>query len=156
MHPCTESLAFRRRGSTRRYLPDDIQDVASAFLVLELFEFLRLDRVARSGSRISIISAPYLSLFWMVILLAHIYLVRPYSLRCVPWLWRYGCFRVRRGGETVQQISRERVQLFPRFPLLPSPHVPPYHLPEFRRTPPSSSPPTQCSPPSPYCVWAIT
>ncbi|KAI6032297.1 hypothetical protein BKA83DRAFT_2395859 [Pisolithus microcarpus] len=115
MHPCTESLAFRRRGSTRRYLPDDIQDVASAFLVLELFEFLRLDRVARSGSCISIISAPYLSLFWMVILLAHIYLVRPYSLRCAPWLWRYGCFRVRRGGRRFSRYLGNGCSFSPAF-----------------------------------------
>ncbi|KAI6026863.1 hypothetical protein PISMIDRAFT_687631, partial [Pisolithus microcarpus 441] len=74
MPPCTESLAFRSRGSTRRNLPDDIQDVTSAFVVLELFEFLCLDRVARSGSRISITFAPYLSLFRMVVLLVHIYL----------------------------------------------------------------------------------
>ncbi|KAI6009328.1 hypothetical protein BKA83DRAFT_4416085 [Pisolithus microcarpus] len=33
----------------------------------------------------------------MVVLLACIYLVRPYSLRCTPWFWRYRCFRVRRG-----------------------------------------------------------
>ncbi|KAI6033930.1 hypothetical protein BKA83DRAFT_1834804 [Pisolithus microcarpus] len=152
---CTESLAFHRRGSTRRNLPDDIQDVASAFLVLELFEFLCLDRVARSGSRISITFVPYLSLFRMVVLLVHIYLVRPYSLRCTPSFWRYGCFRVWR-GETVLQISRHRVHLFSRFLLLPTPQVHPYHLPEFRRTPPSSSPPTQCRPPSPQSVWAVT
>ncbi|KIK20236.1 hypothetical protein PISMIDRAFT_596512 [Pisolithus microcarpus 441] len=54
------------------------------------------------------------------------------------------------GGDTVLQISRHRVHLLPRFLLLPTPQVHPYHLPEFRRTPPSSSPPTQCRPPSPY------
>ncbi|KAI6022804.1 hypothetical protein PISMIDRAFT_322226 [Pisolithus microcarpus 441] len=113
MSPCTESLAFRRRGSTRRSLSDDMQDVATAFLVLELFKFLCLDRVARSGSRISITCVPYLSLFRMVILLARIYLVRPYSLRCTPWFWRYGCFRVWRRGRRFGRYLGNGCSLFP-------------------------------------------
>ncbi|KAI6107442.1 hypothetical protein EDD16DRAFT_1621936 [Pisolithus croceorrhizus] len=100
MQFCAESFASFRRGSPRRHLPDDIRDVARAFVVAELFGFLCLSRVTRSGSRVSLTFASRLSLFGMVVLLATGYLV-------IPFL--YESFCVWRGYRASWRISWERV-----------------------------------------------
>ncbi|KAI6122147.1 hypothetical protein EDD16DRAFT_1572420, partial [Pisolithus croceorrhizus] len=102
-----ESFASFRRGSPRRHLPDDIRDVARSFVVAELFGFLCLSRVTRSGSRVSLTFASRLSLFGMVVLPAYGYLVIPFSFLRAQRLWRYGSFCVWRGYEATWRISRD-------------------------------------------------
>ncbi|KAI6096805.1 hypothetical protein EDD16DRAFT_637098 [Pisolithus croceorrhizus] len=67
-----ESLATCRRASPRRHLPDDIRDITHAFVVAELFGFLCLSRVMRSGSCVSLTFASCLSLlaWWYYLLMA--------------------------------------------------------------------------------------
>ncbi|KAI6127473.1 hypothetical protein EDD16DRAFT_1553196, partial [Pisolithus croceorrhizus] len=100
-----ESFASFRRRSPRRHLQDDIRDVARAFVVAELFGFLCLSRVTRSGSRVSLTFMSHLSLFGMVVLLAYGYLVMPFSFLRARWLWRYESFCVWRGYEATWRIS---------------------------------------------------
>ncbi|KAI6132613.1 hypothetical protein EDD16DRAFT_1533620, partial [Pisolithus croceorrhizus] len=102
-----ESFASFRRGSPRRHLPDDIRDVARAFVVAELFGFLCLSRVTRSGLHVSLTFASRLSLFVMVVLLATGYLVIPFSFLRARWLWRYESFCIWRGYEAIWWISRD-------------------------------------------------
>ncbi|KAI6102392.1 hypothetical protein EDD16DRAFT_1646703 [Pisolithus croceorrhizus] len=102
-----ESLASCRRASPRRHLPDDIRDVACAFVVAELFGFLCLSRVTRSGSCVSLTLASRLSLFGMVVLLAYGYPVIPVSSLRARWLWRYKSFCVWKGYEASWRISRD-------------------------------------------------
>ncbi|KAI6094371.1 hypothetical protein EDD16DRAFT_886235 [Pisolithus croceorrhizus] len=131
-------------------LPDDIQDVARAFVVPNLLGFLYLGRVARSGSRISLVFASNLSLSYMVVLLAYGYLVKPFLFLHTRRLWRYEFSQWIEGYETVWQISRERVRPFPQFLILQTLLEHSYHLPEFCSIPPSGSSPMQCRPPGPY------
>ncbi|KAI6115502.1 hypothetical protein EDD16DRAFT_1594481, partial [Pisolithus croceorrhizus] len=102
-----ESFASFRRGFPRRHIPDNIRDVARAFAVVELFGFLCLSRVTRSGSCFSLTFASHLSPFGMVTLLAYGYLVIPFLFLRARWLWRYESFCVWRGYEATWRISRD-------------------------------------------------
>ncbi|KAI6098877.1 hypothetical protein EDD16DRAFT_1661701 [Pisolithus croceorrhizus] len=93
-----ESFTSCRRASPRRHLPDDIRDVAHAFVVTELFGFL-----------IACLThfASYLSLFGMVVLLAYGYLEISFLFLRARRLWRYESFCVWRGYEVTWRISRD-------------------------------------------------
>ncbi|KAI6110715.1 hypothetical protein EDD16DRAFT_1610285 [Pisolithus croceorrhizus] len=102
-----ESFASCRSASPRRHLPDDIRDVAHAFVVAELFGFLCLSRVTRSVLHVSLTFASHLSLFGLVVLLSYGYLVIPFLFLHARWLWRYESFCVWRGYKATWRISRD-------------------------------------------------
>ncbi|KAI6103966.1 hypothetical protein EDD16DRAFT_293188 [Pisolithus croceorrhizus] len=91
-----------------------------------------------------------------MVLLAFRYLVILFPWGHAHSLRRYGFSQCTEGYETVWRISRERVSLFAQFLVLPTLLARCYHLPKFRRVPPSGSSPTPCRSPSPYLAWAVT